>query len=83
MRAVPSFLVTTKPTRRSKRRCFEIATAGTKIAGKFANRVLVVAQEAEDFAAGRIGDRSEYRLALLWFQNGHIRQWVTIGLHSG
>jgi hypothetical protein len=29
--------------------------------------MFAVAQEAEDFAAGWIGDRPEYRFALLWF----------------
>jgi hypothetical protein len=42
--------------------------------------MLAVAQESEDFAAGRIGDRPEHRLALLWFQSS---QCVTIRLPIG
>jgi hypothetical protein len=38
--------------------------------------MLAVAQETEDFAAGRIGDRPEYRLTLLWFEDGHSRDHV-------
>ena len=47
-------------------------TTGAKIAGELTNRVLAVPQEAEDLAAGRIGDGSEYCFALLWFLNGHV-----------
>jgi hypothetical protein len=35
--------------------------------------VLAVAQQAEDFATGWIGNRPENRLAPLWIQNSHIR----------
>jgi hypothetical protein len=36
--------------------------------------MLATAQEAEDFAASRIGDGPEHCLALLWFQEGHISE---------
>src|SRR5215469_18068821 len=43
--------------------------------------MLATAQEAEDFAASRIGDGPKYCLALLWFQVGHINEfYVTIRL---
>src|SRR5262245_60463770 len=48
-------------------------TTGAKIAREFADCVPSMAQEVEDFAASRIGDRTEHRLTLLWFQNSHVR----------
>jgi len=57
--------------------------AGAKIAGEFANRMLAVAQETEDFATGRIGDRPKYRLELFWIQNGHSTNAKPSGYRVG